>query len=215
MSWPYIVSIAGFIVACFSFIYLRSYINKKTSYDSTLREVRDEVNRIIKNIDEITDKDISLIEDREKRLKEILEDTEKRLGLLTRELDRRETAEKTYREMGKNPARIIDTLKTFKSAPSAEPALSPAVQQASPPAAALPQTAALTVAAPQSVISPAPQPAVQSALPQPAAPPAIPLEEQIRELARSGFPAQAIASRLGISIAEAEFAVALQMRREE
>ncbi|MCL2478641.1 MAG: Atg14 domain-containing protein, partial [Treponema sp.] len=139
MSWPYIISICSLLFCCFSFLYFRSYINKRTSYEGTIKKIREEVNRLLHDIDEITDRNISLVEDREKQLKELLEETGKRLAVLNREFDRRDNAEKTYRQMGKNSVQIIETVQPEIKPPDPEPVLS--------------------------------------------------LEEQIRELVRSGFPA--------------------------
>jgi hypothetical protein len=50
--------------------------------------------------------------------------------------------------------------------------------------------------------------------PKSAPPPVSSVAEQIRSLLRSGLPAAGIASRLGISIAEVEFAAALLERRD-
>ncbi|MDR0312868.1 MAG: hypothetical protein LBI14_04665 [Treponema sp.] len=159
MSLPLVISV-GCLLFCFiAFLYFRSYINRKTSFEGVLKDVRDEVNRLLQRIDEITEKDISLIEDREKQLKAILEESDRRLALLNKELDRREIAEKTYREIGKNPPPVIE-------------------EKPKPPENN-----------PQS------------------------LEDQISALALSGFSPSVIASRLGISITEAELAVALLERK--
>lgn len=149
--------------------------------------MRNEVNRLLRSIDEITDKDISLIEDREKRLRELLDETDRRLALLHRELDRRSAAEKTYREMG-----------------------SLALNQ--PPAAA--DNAEKKAAAP--AISAAVNPAQTAEASGPAGPePVQPVEERIRELAAAGFSANVIASRLGVSLSEAELAVTLHSRHNQ
>lgn len=174
MSWPLIISI-GSLVFCFSaFIYFRIYIKRRTSFEGILKDVREEVNRLLRRIDEITENDISLIEDREKALRTLLEETDRRLAILNRELERRESAEKAYRDMGKNPIPI-----RLASSPVPSPA---------PEAAPAPQKPR-----PEGTLS---------------------LNEQIHELARSGFSPSVIASRLGISITEAELAVALQERRQ-
>jgi DNA-binding NarL/FixJ family response regulator len=132
-----------------------------------LKDVREEVNRLLQKIDEITDKDISLIEEREKGLKSLLEEIDKRLAAMNRELVRRENAEEAYRKLGR-----------FQAIEKVKP---------------LPETAPPPKASPEETRS---------------------QEDQLRDLARSGFSPQIIASRLGISVSEAEFAVALQERRD-
>jgi hypothetical protein len=159
MSLSLVISVVCLLFCFFAFLYFRVYIKKRTSYEGVLKDVRDEVNRLLQRIDEITEKDISLIEDREKQLKAILEESDRRLALLNKELDRREIAEKTYRELGKNPP--------------------PAIEEKPKP----------------------PENSQES------------MEDKISELVRSGFSPSVIASRLGISITEAELAVALLERK--
>jgi hypothetical protein len=122
----------------------------------------DEVNRLLQRIDEITEKDISLIEDRKDQLKTLLDESDRRLAILTKELGRKDHAERLYRDLGKNPP--------------------PPIEEKPPPIA--------PVSPPESI------------------------EDKLSELARSGFSPSAIASRLGISVTEAELAVALLERKE-
>jgi hypothetical protein len=161
MSLPLVISFGCVLFCIFAFLYFRSYINKKITFDNILKDVRDEVNRLLQRIDEITEKDISIFEDRESQLKTVLDECDRRLAVLNRELDRRETAEKTYRELGKNPPPVVEE--------------------------------------------------------KPKAPPPedkLPMQEKINELASLGVPPATIASRLGISVSEAELAVALWERKK-
>ena len=162
MTGAVVLSI-GCLLFCFSaFLYFRSYIRKQTSFDGILKDVREEVNRLLQRIDEITEKDISLIEDREKALRTFLDETDRRIAVLNRELSRRENAEEAYRKLGRFP--VVEIAKPLPPEPAA-----PSANQSQ--------------------------------------------EDQLRDLARSGFSPQVIASRLGISISEAELGVALQERR--
>ena len=162
MAGSLAISAGCFLFCVFAFFYFRRYIEKRTSFDGILKDVREEVNRLLQRIDEITDKDISLIEDREKGLKSLLEETDRRLAALNRELARRTNAEKAYRKLGK-----YTVIENAKPPPETAPPLAEEQSQ----------------------------------------------EDELRELARSGFSPQIIASRLGISISEAELAVALHERR--
>ena len=163
MTGSLVISAGCILFSVFAFFYFRGYIEKRTSFEGVLKDVREEVNRLLQRIDEITDKDISLIEDREKALKSLLEEADRRLAVLNRELARKKNAEKAYRELGSIP--IIEKAKP--APPETVPVFTGELSQ----------------------------------------------EDQLRELIRSGFSPQVIASRLGISISEAEFAVALQERK--
>ncbi|MDR0719538.1 MAG: hypothetical protein LBF78_07885 [Treponema sp.] len=142
-----------------------------------LSEIREEVNRILARIDEITEQDVSLFEEKEKSLRALLEETDKRIKVYTRDLERSLSSEKAYRELGKAMRFSVEKEETpLKEVPKELPREAP--------------------------LEARPEKPVRDSL-----------NEQIRELARSGLSAKIIASRLGISISEAEMAVALLERR--
>ncbi|MDR2618441.1 MAG: hypothetical protein LBC62_06185 [Treponema sp.] len=174
MSWPVIASGLSLFFCLFAFFYFRAYINRRTSQESALAEIREEINLLILRINETTDKDVTLLEDKEKSLKALLEETEKRLKVYSRELERSAAS-----------SRVLPALTDRVPAQD-----NPAPRQA-PAQAAEPR---FTRAERQ--IPPEPKP----------------IGEQIRDLANMGFSSQVIASKLGISITEAELAVALMER---
>jgi hypothetical protein len=173
MSWPVFASSASLVFCLLAFLYFRSYIKKRTGREAMLSEIREEVNRILARIDEITEQDVSLFEEKEKSLRGLLEETDKRIKVYTRDLERSLSSEKAYRELGK--------------------AMRFSVGKEETPLKDLPKEAPLEA--------------------RPEKPVRDSLNEQIRELARSGLSAKIIASTLGISISEAEMAVALLERR--
>ena len=174
---PLLLSASALIISIFSFLYFKSYLKRRTGQERILAEFREEVNIILKSINEATDRDISLIEEREKNLKNLLEEVEKRLKVYIREMDGRKEAEKTLAALEKKP-------------PATYEALGKKLYRAN-----------ISDAAPK-------------AEPQPEAAPPSSIGEQIRSLLRSGLSEAAIASHLGISIAEVEFAAALLERRD-
>ena len=180
-------SALAFAISVFSFFYFRRYLKRRTGQERILSELREEVNNIVRSIDEAADRDISLVEEREKALKSLLANVDKRLRLYIREMETRREAEDkhvalttktqspTYQEMGKSRYRL--------SPPDAAPAHDPVAADNSGGG----ETSAVSAA---------------------------PLGEQIRELMRAGFAPPVIASRMGVSIAEVEFAAALMGRRD-
>ena len=190
---PLLLSGAAFLICIVSVFYIRSYLRKRTSKEWILSEIQEEVNELLKDIDEATERDISLIKERENELKALLEEIDKRLKVYIREMDKRREAEdayaallqkqvnkpvmpaksESYQELGKNRYRLHE---------GAEPPESAETGPAFPiPGFNLKQ--------------------------DDAAPPSV--GEQIRQLLRAGFSPAAIASRLGISIAEVELASVL------
>ena len=226
----------AFVICVFSFFYFRSYLRRRTGQERILSELREEVDKILRSIDETTDRDISLIEEQEKKLKSLLEEIEKRLKVYVRELEKRRDAEDvsaqaavgrrlqrnegTYQELGKNRYRLNGQggAQPAESAPAAAAPVNPATP-ASPAETGLWEGAGTSAATspgfplPSFRVKPSGQPeAAETAETTAVAPP--PVGERVRELVRAGFAPPVIASRLGLSIAEVEFAVALLERRD-
>lgn len=107
MDMSLIVSIASLILWAFSFIYFRSFLKKRTSKERILGEFRDEVERMIADVDAATDRDIALIEDRVKSLKTLLEETDKHIIAYKKEISRRTQEEQAYAELGRRQSRTV------------------------------------------------------------------------------------------------------------
>jgi hypothetical protein len=189
---PLLVSAAAALIAVISFLYLKSYLKRRTDVlfiqDRLLSDIREELNGILRAIDEATDRDISLIEEREKNLKTLLEEIDKRMGVYIRESEKRREADNAYAALSSMPLQKRAALKKSGTGPDEIPA----------PAFPLPGFSLK----PGSGEPSGGKPSVGSSR-----------GEQINQLLRAGFSPQVIASRLGISIAEAEFAAALLERR--
>ena len=175
---PLLLSSLALLISIFSFLFFKSYLKRRTGQERILAEFREEVNGILRTIGETTDRDISLIEEREKSLKSTLQEVEKRLALYVREMERHSKAEET------------------------QAALAAADKKPAPTYAALGKNRYKAAVVPESESQP------EATVDPP------PVSEQIRSLLRSGLSETAIASRLGISIAEVEFAAALLERRD-
>jgi DNA-directed RNA polymerase subunit N (RpoN/RPB10) len=187
ITLSFLFSLFALAISVFSFFYFRSYLKRRTSQERILSELQEEVNFILKSINEITDRDITLIEGREKELKSLLEEIEKRLKTYIREMDQARNAEEVYQELGKNRYKINRQL-VLQDAESEKAS----GKEKAPEAAFL---------LPDFELKTAPEPSSS-------------IKEQIHSLLRSGFSETVIASRLGISIAEVEFAAALLERRD-
>jgi DNA-binding NarL/FixJ family response regulator len=181
----FLFSLFALIICVFSFFYFRSYLKRRTGQERILSELQEEVNFILKSINEITERDITLIEEREKELKGLLDEIEKRLKTYIKEMDQARIAEEAYKELGKNRYMVNRQLALQASA----------LQKEKPS-----ETGA---------VFPLPDFDLKT---EPESAPSI--KEQIHSLLRSGLSETLIASRLGISIAEVEFAAALLERRE-
>jgi len=191
ISLSFLFSLFALIISVFSFFYFRSYLKRRTGQERILSELQEEVNSILKSINEVTERDITLIEEREKELKSLLGEIEKRLKTYIREMDNARNAEEAYQELGRNRYRINKQL-ALQAAGSVNAYSEKAVEKEKVNESC-------------------------AAFPLPdfdlKAEPALSIREQIHFLLRSGLSETAIASRLGLSIAEVELAAALLERR--
>ena len=197
----FLFSASALIIVILSILLFKSYLKRRTSHERILAELREEVNSILRSINETTERDILLIEGRENDLKKLLVEIDRRLKIYSREMELTKKAEivrtalsesaasadgtvnqqTSYQDLGKNRYRIKKQL--------AEEAAEEG------PAFPLPEFDLKSETNPPDK--------------------ALPMGEQIRSLLRSGFSPQLIASRLGVSIAEVEFAAALLERRDD
>ncbi|MDR1947900.1 MAG: hypothetical protein LBQ38_00745 [Spirochaetaceae bacterium] len=213
MTLAIVFSAASLILWGFSFVFFLSYLKRRTGQERILAEFREEVDLIITDINDVTDRNVVLIEDRIKSLRSLLEKTDRRINTLGRELDRRSVREIAYARLGRNLVRETGT------GPDAAPQALDAVPR--DPAAA----------------SQAPAP---DATPQAPAPDATPREpgdagvpegrdgggpegrleprhqsftEQVAELYRAGLSADSIAARLDAPMAKVNLAIAMAERK--
>ena len=85
---------AGFALALLLwfavFLYLRSYIRRRTSPDHILTLLQEEVRQLEADIDEKTEQNLQLLEEKIKSLREICAEAERRIAVYSRELEKRE-----------------------------------------------------------------------------------------------------------------------------
>jgi hypothetical protein len=115
MSLSYLFSALALMISVVSFFYLRFYIRKRTAMDMIASNVREEVQRIINEIDRVTDRDSELVEERvrqfnaemeqrTKQLNTVLDEADRRIGVLSREVDVHVRRDDAYAERGKQRA---------------------------------------------------------------------------------------------------------------
>jgi hypothetical protein len=184
MEMSIIISISSLGLCALFFLYCRAYLKRRTGQEHILAEFREEVYKLITEIDTATDRDATLIEDRIRSLKILLEDVDKRIGTYAQELSRRRASEETYAELGRKQTQLKP---------------SPAMETEPPKEVLKPvrKTERVEPSSPRVIVAP-------EIKPKP-----IPLQEQVAELAKAGFSPNLIATRLGVSISEVELAIAI------
>jgi len=189
MNLTYLILIILFALWFIMFLYFKRYIKKQTSVSGQLEEYRTEVIKLNAEINSVTERNLSLIEDGIKKLKEIMEEADRRVSVYAGELDKSRRGEALYTSLGRG---IRAALKT---------------EEEPPPAPVLParpkELASLTRQEPPSA------PAVKET--PPSKPPS---KRQIRSsidlLLNEGLSPEQVASRLEISIAEVNLAMNLR-----
>lgn len=141
MNSGLILSILSILFWALSFLYFRSYLARKTGPQRILSDFRDEVDKLIAEIDAATDRDSSLIEDRIKALRTLLDEADRRIASYSREVERRSSEERAYAELGRyrgrsttpGPGPMTTPKPTTVEKPDTEPSISSPTPSVSSP----------------------------------------------------------------------------------
>jgi len=212
---PLLLSALAFLISIISFFVLRSYVRRRTSrewiiQEGILKEIREEVNALLRSIDETTDRNITLIKGGEENLKSTLGEVEKRLKVYIREMEKRPRQEETYKSLLASTSPDRSPIAT-----NSEGAGDGMYVDLGKLRYSIKRQDTIDTSSSASIPMPAaePKPVEPKVVTNPAGTP--PAREQINTLFKAGFSAPVIASRLGLSITEVEFVTELLQRREE
>ncbi len=202
------VNILGSLVV---YLLLKERIRRTASAAAQLQEVREEVNRLVVELNQTTDRNIALIEDRISSLTELLYKSDKKVTLLRRETEKHEVGSMVYSRIAEGrPARTgptplseevragVEGARIAEQARGQEPA-EPAAPETVPAFDAAPRADTLKV---ELADAPAQKTTHQD------------LRERVVSLYRAGFSAALIASRVGAPLGEVELIIALEHQRE-
>lgn len=101
--------LAGILVGwIIQYLLLRRRIDRTCRPPAQLERIRDEVDRMIVQLNQTTDRNVSLLEDRIRQLGELLAKTDKKIGLLRREGEKHEVSQSVYNHLvrGRPPAPV-------------------------------------------------------------------------------------------------------------
>jgi hypothetical protein len=226
MTLPLIFSAASLILWGFSFLFFLNYLKRRTGQERILAEFRNEIDQLLAEIDEVTDRDQALVEERIKTLRALLDDTDRRITVYAREVDRRRAQEDAYAEFGRlrppggDPSQSRESPREGRDLPDIPIPVTPLAPGKLPPVTAPSQGRAA-----DSPVTPPPAQSPPTAAPadgryprivrskQTITPKPLPFAERVGELHRAGFSANLIAAQLGATLTEVELAIALIERR--
>lgn len=183
------VNLAGLALI---FLYVRWRVRKALEVDGLQERLREELGQLVRDLNQTTDRNITLLEDAVRSLKEAVGEADRRAAVLRREAERRVQEGAVYDRLG----RMRQT-----SAAVGEPdrtAETPVLRG---------RAAAGTVPGP---IQPSIPFVSFSSTPLRSAPP---LKEEVLSLNRRGISSDLIAAKLGITVAEVDLIVSLEEQK--
>jgi len=120
MSLLWLLSLNAGVLALM-FIYFNRKIAKRLAEQALIERVRSEVGDIIVELNRTTERNVGLVEDRIRDLKETLDSADKRLVLIQREAEKREMSTQVYTHLQRRPVpRTEDQSKDRKTLPAEE-----------------------------------------------------------------------------------------------
>ena len=198
---------AGFALAIvlwfLAFLYLKAFVRRRTSPDYLLDLLQEEVRQLEADIDEKTEQNLQLLEEKIDSLRKICEEAERRITVYNRELEKHGSETRALAELNSKP--LVERL-TIKSAKTAEAAYR--IETRKPHRqAALSKPAEQVVlqsdsAETKAPVQPAPINITKSREPLTFKP--RPVKERIAELQKAGFAPELIAKRLDINLGEVQ-----------
>lgn len=207
MGFYFILLGINIILLCVMFLFLKRRIDNSFKSTELLNQIETELDRVIAELNQTTDRNINLIEDRIDKLNRLLEEADRRMVLFAKE---QEKLAKTGAGVYTKPMPL--KLRRVDENPGGPLPGEPAASGASPTGGVFPGTAGTARAVGAagasgaagtagvygaSGISAAPEPEVLSS------------REKVLKLDYQGLSAQEIASRLGRSLGEVELILSL------
>ncbi len=186
-----VVDFAGLLLV---YVLLRDRVRRATSVDSRVAEIREEVSRLLVELNHATDRNIGLMEDRIAALNEVISTADKKIGLLRREIEKHDVGSKIYSRLAEGRPNRAPVTQGPERAAAADSARKPAEAPRSP--------------------EPGPPLAVELSE-KPRQPPegATDVHQRVMTLYRAGFSPSLIASRVGAPMGEVELIISLEQRK--
>ena len=98
-----VLAIAGYFIV---YLILKAKLNKSVDPKAILESIREEVDRIIVELNSTTDRNITLLEDKVQSLSTLLEQADKKIGILRREIEKHELSAKVYSDLARSEKRV-------------------------------------------------------------------------------------------------------------
>ena len=214
-----LVDIGGLVCV---YLVLRDRVRRAASAESRISEIREEVSRLLVELNQATDRNIALMEDKITILNDAISTADKKIGLLRRETEKHDVGSQIYSRLAEGrrqrPAEPPGTVSAARQAPDApfvgyrgsgstvtRDAESAAYRDADP--------------SPPLAVELSEQNARETTAPNPRDAAAVdprgigPDAQRVMMLYRAGFLPSLIASRVGAPVGEVELIISLEQRK--
>jgi hypothetical protein len=197
-----VVDFGGLLIV---YMLLRDRVRRATSAESRISEIRDEVSRLLVELNQATDRNIALMEDKITVLNEVISTADKKIGLLRRETEKHDVGSQIY-------SRLAEGRRHRTAEPGPRyPAAPPRAETAEAAKAAPDPTPLAVELSERPTAESAPRYAADSAGYVGAAAPDV--RQRVMMLSRAGFSTSLIASRVGAPVGEVELIISLEQRK--
>jgi hypothetical protein len=217
-----VVDFGGLLIV---YLLLRDRVRRAASTESRIAEIREEVSRLLVELNQATDRNIALMEDKITVLNEAISTADKKIGLLRRETEKHDVGSQIYSRLAEGrPRRTAVGASAAEPRGSERPLVEPGeteeyrgaealrrVPAAPPLAVELSERAGPQEAAPPNPRSTAARESAGSATQHRAGAPDV--RQRVMMLSRSGFSPSLIASRVGVPLGEVELIISLEQRK--
>ncbi|HVO39846.1 MAG TPA: hypothetical protein VMV03_12525 [Spirochaetia bacterium] len=208
-----VVDIAGLLLI---YAILSDRVRRHTTASSQIAALRDEVSRLVVELNQTTERNVALVEDRLASLNEASAAADKKMGMLRRETEKHDVGAQVYSRLAEKSAAARAAARVSEAAPRAGEAgprpagAAPRAPEAGPPfAEGSPQTETAPGAA-DGGVSGSPRDTPRTGTDKGETQDA---RQRVMMLHRSGFPATLIASRVGMPVGEVELIISLEQRK--
>ncbi|PKL08821.1 MAG: hypothetical protein CVV51_06960 [Spirochaetae bacterium HGW-Spirochaetae-7] len=201
---PILYAIVAQILVCLVVVlWTRSTVRKFLGSGEELERIRREIGALIVELDSSADRNVTVLEDRLKALKELVGEADKRLAMLGQDRTRRQAENVVYDRLGRNVASAALSASQVERSAERSAERAPERVQTSVPEF-LPEEAAQQAApeVPFIRFSDKPLPIEE------------PFADKVLSLSRRGFSSDIIAARLGATIAEIDLVISLEGERD-
>ncbi len=206
-----VVDVGGLVLV---YLLLRDRLRRAASSEARVAEIREEVSRLLVELNQATDRNVALMEDRIGVLNDALSTADKKIGLLRRETEKHDVGSRIYSRLAEGrPPRPLEAEESREAPPPAAPVAPVPAAPVQPPPAAPPLAVELSERPAQAAGRVAAGRGRAGASREAAAAPSGDVHQRVMMLFRAGFSPSLIASRVGAPVGEVELIISLEQRK--